>query len=238
GSYVHPMEQLFGARSAIGLALLRLAVEGIPITGVPDPGEEPGPQNRPFKAGEVNSSYYVGYLNYARAAGNRLTFGGSFKIIQADLGTATGLGAGLDVGVIFRAHERLSLGLAVKDATTTVLSWETGTREYVMPTSSLGFALSTPVEFPKGKFALAADVDIKFENRRTASQFAYDFLSGESHVGCEYTYRKVVSARVGIDAGHPAFGAGLSYRGFSLDYAHLNHDELGVTKRISGSYSF
>jgi len=187
---------------------------------------------------EVNSSYYVGYLNYARASGDRLAIGGSFKIVQADLGTTDGLGAGLDVGAIFRPHSKLSLGLAVRDATTTVLSWGTGTREYVMPTTSLGFAFSTPVEFPRGEFALAADVDFKFENRRTASQFSYDFVSGESHVGCEYTYREVVSARVGIDTGHLTFGAGLSYKGFSLDYAHLNHDELGVTKRVSGSYSF
>ena len=239
GSYVHPLKEFLGARSAIGFALLRLAVDDIALTIVPDPDELPGPQNPPEVDKRVNVSYYVGYLNYSRTVGERLTLGGSFKIVQADLYTASGLGAGADIGAIYRLHSKVSLGLSVRDATTTVLSWDTGTREYVMPTTSLGFALSTPVTFPLGEFALAADLDLKFENRRkAASQFAYDFVSGESHFGAEYTYRKTVSGRIGVDAGHLAFGAGLSYRGFSFDYAHLDHDELEGTTRISGSYSF
>ena len=238
-SYVHPLKDFLGARSAIGFALLRLAVDDVALTVVPDPDELPGPQNIPEVDKRVGVSYVVGYLNYSRAVGERLSLGGSFKIVQADLYTASGLGAGADVGAIYTPYSKVSLGVSVRDATTTVLSWDTGTREYVMPTTSLGFAFNTPVTFPLGEFALAADVDLKFENRRkAASQFAYDFVSGESHLGAEYTYRKTVSGRIGVDTGHLTFGAGLFYRGFSFDYAHLDHDELGGTTRISGSYSF
>jgi hypothetical protein len=107
-----------------------------------------------------------------------------------------------------------------------------------MPTTSVGFAVTAPLSYPRGELALTGDLDFKFENRRTASQFSYDFASGESHVGAEYTYRKAVSARLGFDVGHLTFGAGVSYKGFSFDYAHLDHEDLGATTRLSGSYTF
>jgi len=238
GAYVHPLEALFGAKSAVGIALLRLGVEDIPVTEVPDPNQDPGPFNMPEVVGRINSSYYVAYLNYSRKAGDKWSVGGSFKIVQADLGEAGALGAGLDVGTIFRPYSKLSLGLSLKDATTTVLSWDTGTREYVMPTTSVGFAVRAPLSYPRGEFGLAGDLDFRFENRKTASQFAYDIASGEAHLGAEYTYRKVVSARLGFDVGHITFGAGIAYKGFSFDYAHLDHDDLGATTRLSGSYTF
>lgn len=238
GSYVHPLKVLLGAKSALGIAVLRLGVDDIPITEVPDPSQDPGPQNMPEIVERIDSSYYVGLLNYSRKAGEKLAIGGSFKIVQADLRKATALGAGLDIGTIFRPYPRLSLGLSLRDATTTVISWDTGTREYVMPTASIGFALTTPMSFPRGRFGLTGDLDFKFEERKTASQFAYDLASGESHLGAEYTYRDVVSGRLGLDVGHLTFGAGVSYKGFSVDYAHLDHEELGATTRISGSYSF
>ena len=238
GAYVHPLESLFGAKSAVGIALLRLGVDDIPITEVPDPGEDPGPLNMPEIVGRINSSYYVAYLNYSRKAGDRWSLGGSFKIVQADLGEAGALGAGLDLGAIFRPYSKLSLGLSLRDATTTVLSWDTGTREYVMPTTSVGFAVRAPLSYPRGEFGLTGDLDFKFENRKTASQFSYDLASGEGHLGAEYTYRKVVSARVGFDTGHLTLGAGVAYKGFSFDYAHLDHEDLGATTRLSGSYTF
>ncbi len=238
GSYVHPIQELLGARGAVGIAVTRLGVDDIPVTEVPNPGEDPGEGNRPRIVGTIKTSYYVGYLNYSRRAGEKVALGGSFKILQADLGRATGLGAGADIGAILRVHPKLALGMSVRDATTTILSWDTGTREYVMPTACVGYAYSTPVGFPRGDFSFAGELDFQFENRRTASQFAYDFASGESRVGAEYTYRKVISGRIGFDAGHLTFGAGVSYRDFCFDYAHLDHEDLGATTRISGSYSF
>jgi hypothetical protein len=94
------------------------------------------------------------------------------------------------------------------------------------------------MSYPRGEFGMTGDLDFKFENRKTASQLSYDLVSGESHLGAEYTYRKVVSARIGFDVGHFTYGAGVSYKGFSVDYAHLDHDDLGATSRISGAYSF
>jgi hypothetical protein len=238
GSYVHPLKGSASGRSALSVALVRSGVSDIPVTAVPDPESNPGPDNRPFAARYVGASYYVGYLSYSRAAGERYNLGGSFKFVQADLGTATGMGAGVDLGALIHVHPRVTFGLCIKDVTTTVMSWETGKREYVMPTGTGGFAINTPVPFPEGRFVMAADLDTRFENRGTASQFSYGRLSGDSHLGAEYTYRKVVSARAGLDTGHLTFGAGLSYKGFSFDYAHLDHDDLGATARISGSYSF
>jgi hypothetical protein len=238
GSYVHPIRELLGAGGAVGVALTRLGVDDIPVTEVPNPGEDPGEGNRPHIAGTIETSYYVGYLNYSRRAGEKVILGGSFKVVQADLGRATGLGAGADLGTILKVHPKLALGMSLRDATTTILSWDTGTREYVMPTACFGYAYRTPVGFPRGDLSFAGELDFQFENRKTASQFAYDFASGESHVGAEYTYRKVVSGRMGFDAGRFTFGAGVSYKDFCFDYAHLDHDDLGATSRISGSYSF
>ena len=77
GSYVHPLKDFLGARSAVGFALLRLAVDDVALTVVPDPEELPGPQNIPEVDKRVGVSYIVGYLNYSRAVGERLRLGGS-----------------------------------------------------------------------------------------------------------------------------------------------------------------
>jgi hypothetical protein len=79
----------------------------------------------------------------------------------------------------------------------------------------------------------AFDVDIRFEGRDYAAQFAAGPMSIDSHFGWEYQLRELLALRLGSDVGRFAVGAGISLPKLQIDYAFLSHDDLGETHRIS-----
>ena len=67
-------------------------------------------------------------------------------------------------------------------------------------------------------------------------QFSAGALSGETHVGIEYTIKNTVSLRGGMDTERFTAGAGLSIGPVAADYAYQSHDGLGESHRISLAY--
>jgi hypothetical protein len=229
--------QSAGSRSSIGILFTRLGVDEIPLTD--SISSDP---NNPFKKiGSVNAQDLLLAFSYSQMQGDRFSWGGSVKLISRDTGTNSALGTGVDLGGLYRPGDNIAIGVNLQDATSTITTWDTGQKDFVLPTLKTGIVLKREIEFPKGDFLFALDLDLKFENRgEEASQFTFGRGSGDLHLGAEYLFRNTVALRIGSDFGRFTMGAGLYYKSMKFDYAFFNHEDegLGESYRISGSIVF
>lgn len=226
--------------SSVGISLIRLAIDDIQVTrdayedvngnGNYDDGE-------PILTDQFTSDSDVEYgllLTYGRQMGDRWSLGGNVKVLRQGLLDNTSFGMGLDLGFLYALRPDLTFGARLADATTTQISWDTGTRESVAPTLGLGFQYSRGFAPLRGTLTAAGDFGVSFDGRQEASQVGNGDLQG----GLEYWYDQTVAARVGADAGNFTAGAGLRIRSLGVDYAFLSHDELDDTHRVSASLRF
>ncbi|MBM3286329.1 MAG: PorV/PorQ family protein [Candidatus Eisenbacteria bacterium] len=251
--YVQPLWHAGGSpRSSVGIAAVRFGVDDIPITrdgwidadrdGRADPDEiDPSL----FRKGSDDEWGVL--FSYALAMGGRWSAGGNLKVVRQGLLQNTSFGMGVDLGLLCAARRDLTLGLRLSDITTTQVSWDTGTREVVNPSVTLGSRWTGQVPGIGGELTAALDMPVTFDGRATASQFSlrdpgidktgpgigFDLLAG-----FEYWLARVAALRVGSSAGEWTAGAGVRYRGMGGDYAFLPHDDLGDTHRVSASVRF
>jgi hypothetical protein len=242
--YVQPLSGEGGERTAtVGLSVIRFGVDDILMTrdawndtngnGKPDPGEVDASRFR--KGSDVEWGVL---FSYARNAGERLHVGGNLKVVRQGLLQNTSFGMGVDVGLLYLAGHDFTLGARLADITTTQISWDTGTREVVAPSVTLGAQWTRSLPGIKGDLTVAADLPMTFEGREEASQFSAGALGSDFQGGLEYWFSHAVALRLGTAAGEWTAGGGLRYRLLGADYAFLPHDDLGDTHRISASVRF
>jgi hypothetical protein len=116
-----------------------------------------------------------------------------------------------------------------------LIAWSTGTEELILPTLKLGSAYF--IDALSGRFAPAVDVDVRFENRKSASNAHIGAMSFDFHSGLEFDFKNIFAVRAGYsDIGSLNFGAGVHLPKFDIDYSFAkfnNVDQLGNTHRIS-----
>ncbi|CAN5465721.1 hypothetical protein BH23BAC3_BH23BAC3_32390 [soil metagenome] len=201
-------------------------------------------------------------LSYATRTSDRISWGVNAKIINHRLGPfADAWGYSLDAGT--QVHfGRTAVGLHVMDLTTMLKFWSvnssefgdfeetfgdeipSGQNERVLPTVKMGAGHTR--EYGDFLITAAADVDVRFENRR-AYFINLGRVSFEPHFGLESTYKNRLSLRAGLtdvttDPDNnvyisPTLGAGILLRAVFVDYGFANFggaaSVLGVTHRIS-----
>lgn len=231
----------YGPSASVALTILRLGVDGIPDTrnalidqngnGQLDPGDRIDYSRITY----FNSADWAAFLTYAQRGTDDLSYGLNLKLIRRSLGDATATGVGFDIGIRYRAAERIYLGANLQDATTSLIAWSTGRNELISPTLKVGGAAS--VDLFGGVVSPALDVDIRFENRRYASTAHVGPVSFDPRVGVEFDYQQTVAVRGGMnDLRQFSVGAGLHLRKLDLDYSFTgfgNNNDLGSTHRIS-----
>jgi hypothetical protein len=240
GAVAWPM----GAQATLAASVIRLGVDNIANTRdawVDDNGNGQVESNEVdySRISYFNVADWGLYLSYAKLAGERLSYGANVKIIRRDLADASATGIGFDVGLHYRVNDHLVLGANAQDLTTTLIAWSTGTNELISPTLKLGSAYA--VEAWDGRFVPAFDVDVRFENRRTASNLHVGGISLDFHEGLEYNFRDVVAVRFGYsDIGSLTLGTGIHLPKFDIDYSFSKFnadDQLGNTHRISLTFT-
>lgn len=255
-SFVQPLDSR-GTPSAVAISMIRFSVDDILVTrdayddlnrnGRRDEGEP----IRPDRFYTDSDTEWALLLSYARVAGDRLSLGGNLKLIRQGLLDNTSFGMGLDLGVIYRPAEAWSFGARLADATTTRISWDTGHREILDPSLTLGGTWSRDLPALRGRLNAALALANTFDGRAYASQHASGSWGGDLQGGLEYWIGNAtafgpggsrrgsaVAARVGSDAGALTAGAGIRYRSWGVDYAYLSHEELDATHRVSASVGF
>ena len=263
-----------GKRSALGISLVRLGVDDIPVTptvgelrpgidfedGDGDPSTNlPTENNGVWDPGErlfltdfelKSSNDFAGLFSYSKDLSGKFTMGASVKVLYRTLVGHSAWGAGLDLGSMYNVKKNITLALVAKDLTSTLVSWDTGTKEHVAPSLSLG-GQYTHAFSPQHVVTLAADTRIGFEGRRTDSNFGSDSMDGTLHAGVEYWFHNALAVRTGISNRDLTFGAGLRNKGLGVDFAAMfnrffetdgvsfpGDEDQGVGYRISGSYDW
>jgi len=249
-----------GARKAcVGAALIRLAVDDIPYTKNlewEDLGIDQTPDTHDF--GEGNGKWDPGeriildegkiiwksnadmalFLSYASRLTEKVSVGGTFKLVRQEVMDNSSLGAGLDLGAIYTLDKSTSFGFVISDATTTQLVWDTGHHEFVAPTVRLGAQHTRKIGPLEGIGTVAADVEVGFENRTSADLSLGDALTVDFKAGVEYWLKRTVAIRTGLDAGRFTAGTGARFSRFGFDYAFLSHKDLDNSHRVSASVRF
>jgi hypothetical protein len=207
-------------KTAIGISLYRLGGGGIIVTSQDQTG-------RFYKIKEESHADYAAYFSYGRQLGKRLLAGISTKVIFRDIVDETAFGLGLDVGGIYSISSWADIGLNIQDATTTLLSYTTGTKESINPTAKIG----ARIHGTRGRISAAvfSDADLRFEGRDYAAQLSAGAASLDSHLGIEISYLEKIAARIGSDVGNMSLGAGLRFGRINIDLALKDHSDLGFT---------
>jgi hypothetical protein len=236
-----------GPKASIGLSVIRLGVDGIPDTrdALVDASTadllkiydifDPNARIDPSRVTYFNSADWAFYLTYAKQQSDDFSYGANLKFIRRDMGSNSATGIGFDLGGRMLLMERLALGVNLQDITTTLIAWDTGTKELISPTAKIGGAYL--IDFFGGRITPAADFDVRFENRRYASEVHIGPISADLHAGLEYDFRNVVAVRVGYtDVKQLTLGAGIHLPKLDVDYSFAKfdgEDQLGNTHRIS-----
>ncbi|MBN1352325.1 PorV/PorQ family protein [candidate division KSB1 bacterium] len=222
-----------GRFSSLGISMIRLGVDDIPITALANADLPLSETNRPYIEKMVSDAEYAFYLSYAKAVVGRFSYGANIKLIRKSVGENSAWGIGFDFGVLLNPIANLRFGANLQDGTTTLLAWDTNRKELISPTLKIGFAYPFALNILSSKITPALDFDTRFENRRSAAQTNLGPISLDFHLGLEYRVFNAVALRIGSDVGRFSAGTGLYLPQLLIDYAFMSHDELGDTHRVS-----
>ncbi|MBZ0265436.1 hypothetical protein K8I28_12295 [bacterium] len=215
------------SEQVIGFGLLRQGVDDIAITELQNPSSPIGTDNRVRILDYGSASEYAFQVATARKR-NFGTVGATAKLLYKKLYDHYGVGLGIDVGYQHRMGN-LFLGGQVRNVVTSVIAWDTGSQEAILPNARFGVAYFLNSERLLATLLPIAEVEIRTESIDDEDAFAL-------HFGLEHTIRDVVSARVGLDDGRLTYGAGFKVNLLDFDYAFVGHDDLGASHRISVAY--
>lgn len=202
-------------KSAVGLSVIRFAVDDIPNTTqlIDNEGNIDYDRITTFTAAD-----YAFLFSYARKSKiEGLSLGGNFKIIHRKVGDfAKSWGFGLDAGATFSRNDRWKFGVVIRDITSTFNAWiftlDDQTKEVFtltgneIPENGLELTLPRIIlgayhKMPLGKKGIygAAEIDVDFTtDGRRNTLLQTNFLSGDPHMGLSFGYKELVTIRGGI----------------------------------------
>ena len=213
----------------MALSVVRMGIDDIHFTELPDPLQSPSTDNRPLIASTEQSADYALYLSGSRRLGERLSLGLSAKAIYRQVASINAYGFGLDLGVRYQLSHQIALAANVRDATTTPIVWNTDSTDRIQPSLLLGVAYAIPIAEGQTTALLAT---------RSGGDAATATDDVPLNAGLEYRHR-YIALRAGLDEGRQAFGLGLTpHHNLDLDLAYLQHDALEATYQLSASFRF
>jgi hypothetical protein len=183
---------------------------------------------------EESHADYQLIASYAFKYNNRLSVGLNAKFIYRDIPTSSAYGLGADLGLRYKIANSLRASLLIRDFTTTLLAYDTGTKESIYPTVIAG--LSTRQEFDDFSLTLTADGDFHFENLRDNAQYWSGSVSLDTHFGAELGFLDKLFARAGYDTDKLTLGGGLKLFPFQVDFAYLSDNDLDDSFRVSALF--
>jgi hypothetical protein len=202
-------------RSAIGVSMIRFAVDDIPNTTQLIDKEGNVDYNRITLFSAADYAFSFSYAQKMKIEG--LSLGGSFKVIHRKVGDlAKSWGFGLDAGLQYESKKYWKFGLMARDVSSTFNAWifnlDQATKEIfaqtgnAIPQNGMEITLPRFILGTQGKFPIGAkgdyvagelDVDITTDGKRNVLIAAKPF-SIDPHLGVEVGIRKYVAVRFGI----------------------------------------
>ncbi len=183
------------------------------------------------------SADWAVYGSYARKLREDFAVGGSVKFIYKTILEHSAWGVGIDLAATYRPTAELALGATLSDATKSLLIWDTGNQEFIVPTLRLGAAYRYRLGNDHSVMP-AVDGSFRFEGRKEATMVDLGVASLDVQAGLEYSYKDRVFLRGGYtDLKQITFGAGVKLPKLNIDYAFTKQNSdlasFGATHRIS-----
>lgn len=216
GGVVLPLK---GKKRAVGISVLRFAVDDIPYTldYIQPDGSFDESKLKSITAGDY--AFLLSYAQGLKIFKNKdidTRIGGNAKIVYRHIGSmANAWGVGIDLG-LQADYKRWHFGLMMKDITTTYTSWsfnltehekevylQTGNEvlvksyEVMYPRFNIGIARQILKPGKNIQLTAAIDADITTDGRRN-TLIATDGFSIDPHAGLEASYKNVIFLRAGI----------------------------------------
>lgn len=218
-----------------GISLVHLGVGNIKYTRLWDPSKALSDSNRVEIKSREDAADYALYISGAKQYSEKLSFGGSVKIIRRVIGPDTAFGFGLDAGLQYKASDHWDIGIMWRDLTGTTIAWDGQSNDRIAGTLDAGAALKGILPWIGGKYSIAASM-LFFGDSPDVK--GIDTM----HIGGEYYIGDILALRAGSSAGNGSFGLGIKrlplISSTSLDYAFLTHEELDSTHRVSMTINF
>ncbi len=202
-------------KSAVGLSIIRFAVDDIPNTTqlIDNEGRIDYDKITTFTAADY--AFLFSYARKTKVPG--LSLGGNFKVIYRKVGDfAKSWGFGLDAGATYEKNERLKFGAVLRDVTSTFNAWiftlDDQTKEVFtltgneIPKNGLELTLprlilGTYYKQPLGKKGLYVsgelDLDMTTDGKRNTI-IKTNVVSFDPHVGIAFGFKDLVTLRGGI----------------------------------------
>lgn len=233
----------YDASQTIGLTVIRLGLDGIKdsrnalvdlnANGRLDEGDRID-SSRITLGG---SSNWAILGSYARSLVPELSVGGNVKFLYKSILEHSAWGIGIDLAASYRPVDNLTLGATLGDATKSLLIWDTGTQEFIVPSLRIGGAYHLAVT---DDHAVTPVVDgiFRFEGRHQTTYVDLNVASLDVAGGIEYSYRNRVFLRGGIsELRQVTLGAGVRLPKLNIDYAFTQENTdlggFGATHRVS-----
>ena len=152
----------------------------------------------------------------------RLSFGVNLKTVRQNIGGASGSGTGLDLGVHYRPHRALGLGLSLQNAIAPKIVLVEA--EDQLPRSLRG---GLALNFFQNRLQMSADV------------VQTEWMDTGIHTGLEAWPFRQIALRGGYDGGKEQWsaGAGVRLQNWQFDYAYVN-TEIGSQSILSATLRF
>jgi len=174
-------------------------------------------------------------LSYAKKYSDDIFIGANAKVVYRDFSSESAYGIGFDAGLQYKWYPELTVGLMLRDITTTMIAWTTGEKEFIAPSIRGGLSYEYLINDWDLAFRPAMELGFLFESRDAAAQINLGPVSLDSFWGLETTYKDLLFLRLGYDDLERFNGGlGVAITKFGVDYSYTNFDEeLGNVHRIS-----
>jgi long-subunit fatty acid transport protein len=241
-NYVHPLKTKDGKdNGVVALSHITFGVDGIPETrmatglnagapvGTPFTGDEPAtmpdgtylPGRNVYIFSYFDDTEKNTFGSYAKKLSDKLYGGINVKYLSQDLYTNSADSWGLDLGFLYEANEKTTLGLSIRDIGES-LDWDTpsGNSDSIPVTTTFGVAYQA-----KDNLTLAADIN-KVED-----------MDAKLFAGAEWWMQDYAALRLGAHDGDLTLGASFKMDTWRFDYSYAD-ETLGEAHRISASKQF
>ncbi|MDI6735494.1 MAG: PorV/PorQ family protein [bacterium] len=217
--YVHPMEDM---ERVIGLGIIGLVIDDIPRKTKATLVDE----------GSFKSNDYCLIFSLGQKIKEDILGGLSLKIIHQKLDNEKGLGAGIDVGLLYKNYptEKINIGIVLQNIGQKIKIYK---EKFTLP---IILKVGIAYRLPNDKLLLVADLKKPYDNEASI------------HLGLEYRVLESIFLRGGFRykfdnlKNEPltdlTCGAGFVIKDFRLDYAFIPYDKFEDTHRISLTRSF
>lgn len=164
------------------------------------------------------------FLSHAVPILPNLSIGGNLKYIKEIMMRNSAVGVGLDLGILYRWDDSLSVGASVMNILEPVMAWDTDSKEKntVERREKIGIAYNLAKDI-----LLTGDVTIGKREMITA-------------LGFEYTLLNMIALRAGTQTHSYSLGLGLNYANCILDFAYVIPEDalIEATQKIAFGYTF